>query len=49
MPKKEIGELILFYQSIIDDAKYDNSDQALAFLDFEKAGLSSLLEPHITY
>ena len=37
MPKKEIGELILFYQSIIDDAKYDNSDQALAFLDFEKA------------
>ena len=37
MPKKEIGELIIFFQSIIDDAKHNGSSQAMAFLDFEKA------------
>ena len=36
-PGKEIGELILYYQSLIDDTTKSNQPGALAFLDFEKA------------
>ena len=36
-PGKEIGELILSYQALIDDCERSDSEAALAFLDFEKA------------
>ena len=36
-PGKEIGELILYYQSLVDDSERAHSDSALTFLDFEKA------------
>ena len=36
-PGKEIGELILYYQALIDDSERTNTESALAFLDFEKA------------
>ena len=36
-PGKEIGELILNYQALIDDCERSDSEAALAFLDFEKA------------
>ena len=36
-PGKEIGELVLYYQSLIDDSEGNQVATSLSFLDFEKA------------